>query len=73
MRRDSDARLLTMDHRRLYAFQKALPASAEVEVKLLHSSWAIPRVQGDPTKAWKAVQVEDQDVLSRFPRREVRL
>ena len=74
IRRPSDGRLLTMNHRRLYCFQKALPTSAEVEVELLISSWAMPRRGAlDLNKAWKAVRVEDKNSFDRFPEKEVRI
>merc|ERR1712150_424031 len=54
-------RLVTLDHRRLYAFKKALPADAQVPMKLILTESFVEKYLGQGTKPSKyrtAVHIE---------------
>lgn len=51
-------RLLTLDHRRLYAFRAALPSDAKVPMRLLQSEWAVDRALLPDSQYYHAVRVE---------------
>lgn len=53
-------RLLTLDHRRLYAFRAALPVDVQVPMKLLLSEWLATRYVPPDCKYYHAVQVEHE-------------
>lgn len=53
-------RLLTLDHRRLYAFRAALPIEAQVPVKILMSEWLATKYVAPNCKYYHAVRVEHE-------------
>jgi len=53
-----NGKLLTLDHRRLYAFQKALPAHAEVPMKLLLCDYALTQGVPPSIRGRSSVRIE---------------
>eukprot|EP00747_Dinoflagellata_sp_TGD_P083187 gnl/TRDRNA2_/TRDRNA2_162000_c0_seq1.p1 gnl/TRDRNA2_/TRDRNA2_162000_c0~~gnl/TRDRNA2_/TRDRNA2_162000_c0_seq1.p1 ORF type:complete len:319 (+),score=45.48 gnl/TRDRNA2_/TRDRNA2_162000_c0_seq1:49-957(+) len=54
-------RLVTLDHRRLYAFQAALPEDAEIPVKLVQSELTVHAPLPLEAKFWKVIRKTSGD------------
>eukprot|EP00746_Dinoflagellata_sp_MGD_P164854 gnl/MRDRNA2_/MRDRNA2_93769_c0_seq1.p1 gnl/MRDRNA2_/MRDRNA2_93769_c0~~gnl/MRDRNA2_/MRDRNA2_93769_c0_seq1.p1 ORF type:complete len:282 (-),score=47.56 gnl/MRDRNA2_/MRDRNA2_93769_c0_seq1:51-896(-) len=55
-------KVLTLDHRRLYAFRAALPAGTKVPARLLTSNWIPGRYISPNCKTYHAVKVEKDEL-----------